>query len=715
MTAALPLLALLPEPASWSGESALRAELDAVAAGVVVQNASGQIVDCNPAAEQLLGLSRDQLMGLQSIDPHWQAIDANSQPLPGDQHPAMRTLADGTALNDQLMGVRMPNGQRRWLSVSTRLIGLPGDRHVVASIADVTTRRDHELKLLQRWDQLRITLEGTRTATWEWRIDSGETVIDQRWADIIGCTLQELQPTTIQTWMQRLHPDDSPAATQALRRHFAGRLDHCDVECRLQHKQGHWVWVRVRGHLAHRSRGGRPTLMFGTLDDISERKAMELELRAAAEQDRLTGLPNRSQLLLRLEQALQRTRDEPGWPLALLFLDFDRFKLVNDTMGHDAGDELLVTVAQRLRGVLAEGHGGEAFAARFGGDEFVVIAGGMQGDQAAQALAARLIDVMAVPFVLKGNEFQSGVSIGIALHNGTDTTVHEMLRNADTAMYEAKRAGRRTWVVFDQAMHDRLTRSLRVEAGLRVAIERGELSVAYQPIVDLDSGRMTSVEALLRWRHPAMGFVSPAEFIPIAEESGLIIPIGEWVLRESCFQWQRWQQENRAAAPGSMSVNLSRVQMALGPKLMLTVHAALEDAGMPPEALQLEVTERELMKDPASARDLLLALASLGVKLAMDDFGTGTSSLACLRDYPFHAIKIDRSFVTGLSHDPHVLAVAHATVNVIENLGMVSVAEGIESTAELATLQAMGCRYGQGYLFSRPLAADALLAAMAPP
>jgi predicted signal transduction protein with EAL and GGDEF domain len=381
---------------------------------------------------------------------------------------------------------------------------------------------------------------------------------------------------------------------------------------------------------------------------------------------------------------------------------------------------LLVMLGQRLRGALPvagvgaeEGRDAESFVARFGGDEFVYVAAGIDGEREARAIAERLHGLLSAPYPVKGHDIQSGVSIGIAMGNSGGGVPHALLRNADTAMYEAKRAGRRNTVVFDQAMHARLSRAMHIEAGLRLAVERSELTVLYQPIVDLESGRMTSVEALLRWQHPELGSVSPVEFIPIAEESGQIVAIGEWVLRQSCLQWARWQQQDAAAAPWGMSVNLSRVQMVLGNRLLGVVRSALNEAGMPAAALQMEITEREVMKDPAGARELMLGLNAMGVRLAMDDFGTGTSSLGCLRDYPFDTIKIDKSFVTDLGRDPHVLAVAHATVNVIENLGMASVAEGIEDPAEVAMLQAMGCRYGQGYLFARPLAADKLLAAMA--
>lgn len=576
MTAALPLAMLqhdLPNP------DPLRPVLDAVANGVLVHDARGLVVDCNPAAEGLLGQPRARLLGLSVAALGWQTPDVDGSPQPLEPHPVSLSLATGQPGDDHLVSVAHPDGQRRWLSVSTR-----------------------------------------------------------------------------------------PLA------------------------------------------GAQPGVVC-TLIDNTARHAMELSLRAAAELDRLTGLPNRAQLLRRLTECVEATRRDPR-PLSVLFLDFDRFKLVNDTMGHEAGDELLVAVAQRLREVLADGPYGDAFAARFGGDEFVIVADGLRGDDAAEDLASRLIGVMAVPFVLKGNDFQSGVSIGIATNDDPADGVHELMRNADIAMYEAKRKGRRTWVVFDQAMHAHLARSMRLEAGLRVAVERGELTIHYQPIVDLETGRMTTVEALLRWHHPEYGEIEPAEFIPIAEESGHIIAIGEWVLHQACAQWKAWQQQDPATAPSGVSVNLSRVQVAVGSHLVTVVNDAIESLGLPPEALVLEITERELMKDPAAARELLLALASLGVRLALDDFGTGTSSLACLREHPFHSVKIHRSFITGLSHDRHVLAVAHATISVIENLGMASVAEGVETAAELATLQALGCRFGQGRLFAPPMAADEVQAAL---
>ena len=493
-----------------------------------------------------------------------------------------------------------------------------------------------------------------------------------------------------------------------------GRFGPSEVE--YIHKDGHLVNLVFSG--VRVTDPQHQQFLWLNVQDVTSYRALERELRLAANQDRLTGLANRNLLLRELHTLVERAQAHSGAPFAVMFLDFDRFKLVNDTLGHDAGDELLCGIADRLRSVAQAGAAnGTApwLAARLGGDEFVVLVPGVADEASACRVAQQLQAVLAAPYSLRQQPIHSSASIGIAHWQDDGASAEAMLRDADIAMYEAKRRGRGNFVVYDQAMRARLTRAMQLEGELRLAVERQQLQMVYQPIVDLETGLMSAVEALLRWTHPTLGAVPPAEFIPLAEESGQIVELGEWVLHHACQQWADWQRQHGAAGPAMVSVNLSRVQLAVGQRLFAAVQAALAAANMPPAALQLEITEREVMKDPAAARALMQALAGLGVRLAMDDFGTGTSSLACLRDYPFHTIKIHRSFVTGLSQDPHVLAVAHATVSVIENLGMASVAEGIEDPSELATLQALGCRYGQGLWFSPAVPADQVLGALAGP
>jgi diguanylate cyclase (GGDEF)-like protein len=456
------------------------------------------------------------------------------------------------------------------------------------------------------------------------------------------------------------------------------------------------------------------------VQDISQRKVMELKLTQAARCDRLTGLANRALFMERLHHAIARVRAKQQPLFAVLFLDFDHFKLLNDTLGHEAGDELLKQIAVRLRAALrstdamSDDTNGNLIA-RFGGDEFVILINDLAVGKDAPRVAERLLNSLAPVYTIHGREVHSSASIGIVTSEQCLESPEEVIRNADVAMYEAKRSGRACSAVFNEAMHTRLTRHVTIESGLRKALGTSQLSLAYQPIVELSTGRMASAEALLRWNHPVLGNISPAEFIPVAEESGLIIPIGEWVLQQACRQLAEWRRQDPERAPETVSVNVSRAELALGKKLLERVRATLERTGIPAKSLQLEVTEREVMRDPTATRKLMQELRSLGVHLAMDDFGTGASSLSCLRDYPFDTIKIDRSFVSDLATGSDELAVLHSTIMLVENLGMSSVAEGVEHASHVAVLQSLGCRFAQGYYLSRPVHPDALLKALEKP
>jgi diguanylate cyclase (GGDEF)-like protein len=445
--------------------------------------------------------------------------------------------------------------------------------------------------------------------------------------------------------------------------------------------------------------------------------AMHAQL--AAREDRLTGLANRTLFMERLHAAIARTGAGIQERFAVLFLDFDHFKLINDTLGHEAGDELLQQIAGRMRGALrvTDAFGDDAtgnVVARFGGDEFVVLINDLRTDADCERVAERLLQALAPVYALRGGDVHSSASFGIVVGHDDRDNAEAVIRNADVAMYEAKHSGRACYVVFDEAMHTRLTRRVSIERGLRKAIGTAEMSLAYQPIVAVETGRMVSAEVLLRWVHPEFGEIPPAEFIPIAEESGLIVQIGERVLLEACTQLAAWRRDWPDQAPATISINVSRAELALGGRLLARIQAALKGAGLPAHCLQLEVTEREVVRDPSACNALMQQLRAIGVRLSMDDFGTGTSSLACLRDYPFDSVKIDRSFVNGLTRNRDVMALIHATLTLIENLGMASVAEGVEDAAQLAVLQSLGCRYAQGYHFSPPVPADQLLRASRP-
>jgi diguanylate cyclase (GGDEF)-like protein/PAS domain S-box-containing protein len=560
----------------------------ALPAGVVVQDATGAIIEANRAAEQLLGLSLAQMQGRSSMHPDWRAVRADGSFYPGEEHPAMRTLATGQPLRNEAMGIYLSDGRLRWLMVNT-----------------------------------------------EPQLDSQGQI-----SAVVAC-----------------------------------------------------------------------------FSDVTESRVLQDRLSSSARTDALTLLPNRAVVMERLQRALDHLKRNPGYGFAVLFMDFDRFKQVNDTLGHGAGDELLRQIAQRLTLAVRPGDavaridGEDSVAARLGGDEFVVVLDGMKDSAVVQVVAQRLLKELSEPYLVNGcMPVQSSASIGIVMcpgpQGGSDISAQDVLRNADTAMYEAKRAGRGRWVMFDDSMHERLVRALEVETDLRRALKEDELFVVYQPVVDLNEGSMVGVEALVRWRHPERGLVNPIEFIGVAEECGLIDAVGAVVLNKSCTQFMQWSRTLGAAAPRQLAVNLSRAQLERE-GVAHEVLAVLEACGMPPEQLQLEVTE-SLAAQGVGVQANLRALKSLGVRLALDDFGTGYSSLACLHQLPVDTVKVDRSFVQHAETIEYHRVLIEATIRVARTLGMTTVAEGIETQGQAELMQTLDCDRGQGYLFSKPLEAPEL-------
>lgn len=437
---------------------------------------------------------------------------------------------------------------------------------------------------------------------------------------------------------------------------------------------------------------------------LLERTQMLAQLEKLAHNDTLTGLPNREAIRARIQRAIENTSTSN---YALLFLDFDRFKLVNDSLGHDVGDELLKQIANRLRRALRSGDGiahcpEPTSAARLGGDEFVVLLERMSNPSDAVLVADRLLATLAQPYSLAGHQVCSTASIGLVIGDPSYTSPDEVLRDADTAMYEAKSAGKGRCVVFDQAMHTKAKQRLGIENDLRAAIGNEELYLAYQPIVSLETGRTVAFEALVRWKHPRRGLVMPADFLPIAEETGLIVPLGTWALDRACRDFAGWQKSFGALAPLHIHVNLARKQLLLH-DLVEIVAGILAKHGVSPQCLHLEVTESEIMQNPTVAKATLVKLRQLGVKIDMDDFGTGHSSLACLQELPIDVLKIDRSFIANMERTRSFAALVHAVTTLGQNLGLSLVAEGIESADQLAMLQSMDCELGQGYFFSRPI------------
>jgi diguanylate cyclase (GGDEF)-like protein len=435
------------------------------------------------------------------------------------------------------------------------------------------------------------------------------------------------------------------------------------------------------------------------------------ELREQALHDRLTGLPNRAYVLERVNAAIRDSKDKAeAGETALLFIDFDRFKSVNDSLGHDIGDELLIEISVRLRGLInswtQSGHAaGDSFAARLGGDEFVVFLDCISDIHEARQFADRVLETLNVPYCLKGYDVQNTASIGIARRLGEYRRAEELLRDADLAMFRAKRAGGGRFIEFDHSMRDAATHRLNLETDLRQAVKREEFFVVYQPIVELESGALRGFEALLRWQHETRGVIMPGEFIPIAEESNLIVPMGQITVEIVCRQIAQWRRSFPNARPFSVSVNVSQKHFN-NSDLVSCLSKAVRRHNVSPQCLKVEVTESAVMTNHEEGREIMKHITDLGIELHMDDFGTGYSSLNCLHGLPLHCLKIDRSFIVTMTLKRDYAAVISAIIQLAHNLGMRVVAEGVETREQVIMLQALGCDEGQGFFFSKPVSAE---------
>ena len=462
----------------------------------------------------------------------------------------------------------------------------------------------------------------------------------------------------------------------------------------LLHRQGHEVRVSCTAYVLG---SGSDLRVGGFVRDVGEERAAEEALAHAYLHDSLTELPNRTLFTYRLSYALARGRGTRG-TVAVLVLDLDRFKAINDGLGHEVGDEVLVAVAGRLLGVDTSAE----VIARLGGDEFLVLFDGPEAENDAVDFADRALSRLSDPIAAGGNEVFLSASIGIACTTSGAMEPTQLVSNADAAMYQAKTRGGGAIEVFGEALRTRVLDRMHTEHALHRALERDELRLHYQPVIDIAGGQVVAVEALLRWEHPAQGLVAPDRFIPVAEESGLIIPIGAWVLQSACSQLREWTYGGRAGALEAVEVNLSARQID-HVEIVGTVERVLEETGISPSSLTLEITESALMRDAASALQVLRALKALGVTLAIDDFGTGYSSLSYLHRFPLDVLKVDKSFVDGMAGGRDGVEIVAAVIKLAHALGLQVVAEGVEQTEQLEQLAAMGCDFAQGYLFARPL------------
>lgn len=561
---------------------------------------------------------------------------------------------------------------------------------------EIAERARVEASLRESEERYILAARGANDGLWDWNLDTDQIYFSPRWKSMLGYE-EDMIEDHPHEWFDRIHPDELMEFQLAMSAHMKGTTNQFEIEYRIQHRDGYYRWMLCRG-LAIRDEAGNAYRIAGSQTDITERKHAEAQLTHDALHDTLTGLPNRTLLLERLERAIDLSKRHDDYMFALLFLDIDRFKNINDTLGHIVGDKILQALADRLLSCLRSSD----TVARMGGDEFVILLENYDELTPVSQVVDRLQKSVSMPILANGHEVFVSSSIGIVLNDGTYERAGDILRDADIAMYTAKSEGGNHKVVFAADMRNSIIERMRIENELRNALDANEFKLHYQPIISLTNGKLTGFEALIRWNHPEMGLISPVTFIPIAEETRLINPIGKWVLQNACRQLRIWQEQYPSNPPLTMSVNLSIVQFSQT-DFIEQIENALNDNGLNASNLILEITESAIMKEDTSVMHTISRLQDLGVRVHIDDFGTGYSALGYLQRFPIDIIKIDRSFIHKINGDNENIEIVRAILNLAHELNLSVIAEGIETENQLNTLKEFKCEFGQGFLLSEPM------------
>ncbi len=595
--------------------------------------------------------------------------------------------------------ILLPDGAMKWLHMSSSPVSRDERGAVrVGVVLDVTARARAEAALRDRDALWKLALESTGDGVWDWNLRTGVEVYSARFLEMYGYTEADVLNLAVD-FDNRTHPDDLDRMRRDRQAHFDGTTPSYVNEHRVRCQDGSWKWILSRGMVIDRDEQGRPVRMVGTHTDITERKRAEALIWQQANFDALTGLPNRRMLRDRLEQAVRQSRRD-GRRLALLFIDLDHFKQVNDSLGHERGDQLLVQAAGRLCGCVRE----VDTVSRFGGDEFTVLLGDLRHAVDADEVARDIVNVLSRPYALDGETAYVSASVGITIYPDDATAIDDLFKHADQALYVAKDAGRNRVSQFTPALEVAAQTRGNLARDLRSALAEGQLHVVYQPVVSLASGAVLKAEALLRWQHPSRGPIGPTIFIPIAESTGLIVEIGDWVFLQAARQARVWRER---LDPGfQISVNKSPIQFANVRGGHDAWFKLLDDLNLPGQSIVVEITEGVLLDASESVDEHLLRLRDAGVSVSLDDFGTGYSSLSYLQRHDIDFIKIDQRFVRGLAPGSRDHTLCKAMIVMAHELGMQVIAEGVETEQQRALLAEAGCDHGQGYLFAQPMPAD---------